>query len=107
MSEMEAAKIVMIKAPDEVNQGELADQVAALKTRGHVFEDAYDENDGYTQTAQKIDGVWWELVVKKLDAYGFTDVTKHGDGILEVTALWYNGGGHISEILEQAVKDNP
>jgi hypothetical protein len=104
MSEMQAAKVVMILGPDDLNEGTKAEQVAKLKARGHVFEDEYDENDGYTQTAMQIDGKWWELKVKDLDAYGFTDVTEHAPGVLEVTALWYNGGAHITEVLEAAVK---
>ena len=53
-----------------------------------------------------VNGILYEAEVEKLDAYGFIDKKLNEDGSVDITALFYNGGTCIGEIIEEALREN-
>ena len=101
MSEMKAFSATIHRAPQYCNSGTTQQQLEMLESRGHVFED-----ETYSETCMLVDGQWWEVVtMTDLDPNEFL-ITSKQDDTVSITALYYNGGCHRSELVEQAIKQN-
>lgn len=52
----------------------------------------------------QVDGVWYEArQIEKLDSYGFSIVIPPSTES-RIMCYWYNGGAHVTEVLESAIR---
>lgn len=64
------------------------------------LEDQFIDMKGYEWGGDQM----YKIEARELDERGSTEASLNDDGSIDFTFLWYNGGGHFSEVLEQAVK---
>ena len=84
----------------EHNKGKLIP--TGVDTENFTEEDyeAYSEN-GFAVIDGEIYEIEWE--VKCGELYGFAYVEENKDGSIDFNTYHYNGGGHWSEVVEQAL----
>lgn len=98
MSDMEAMKVILKPLGIEESKTHF--------TKLCEFEEWSYERDCYLRAnnLREIDDTLYETQEIDLDPYGFADATYNPDGSITVVGLWYNGGGCLDEILEEALK---
>lgn len=71
--------------------GAHANWIDCLKDRG--YRKAYIRGD-----------IIYRIDNTELDAYGFSEANKNGDGSIDYVMMYYNGGGSFDEVLDEAMK---
>lgn len=79
------------------------------KTLEQFFDNSHDIEDldehfydlGFYKTHIVLNDIVWEFIEKEeLDSCGDSRLVKNPDGTMDFLALWYNGGGCLSEVIE-------
>lgn len=67
-------------------------------------EDAFEQytDNGFVVIDGEIYSVEWEI--KRGELYDFAYVDEHEDGSISFNTWHYNGGGHWTEVVEEALK---
>lgn len=67
-------------------------------------EDAFEQytDNGFVVLDGEIYSVEWEI--KRGELYDFAYVDEHEDGSISFNTWHYNGGGHWTEVVEEALK---
>lgn len=71
-----------------------------------TYKDQYDDYLYEDDTIVKIEDTYYEIqweVERETDCYGFADVKKNDDGSIDFHTYHYNGGGHWTELVEEAL----
>ncbi len=88
----------------ERNKGKLIPHFNKNDMQEDHLEAWLDENyQEYTLIGNTVYQIIWEI--HRGDAYGFADVNKNEDGSIDFHTLHYNGGGHWTEVVEEALNE--
>lgn len=100
MSDMQAVKVQLIEVfPQE-----------DYKHRNVLNNFGPDEDYEIAEycTANKIkilNNIIYRCYIEELDSSGFVTKTIGDDGVIEIVALWYDGGAYIDEVLESGLNN--
>ena len=97
MSDMQAMHLKLLKCSSQECSKILNDTLGM---------DEYELSDYlFDNSFIQVDGVFWKYVSKvELDASGFTKVLCKTKDTCEILTLFYNGGCHENEIVEDILK---
>ena len=97
MSDMQAMHLKLVKCSSQECSKILNDTLGM---------DEYELSDYlYDNNFIQVGGAFWKYALKeKLDAYGFTKVLNKTKDSCELLTLFYNGGCHVDEIVEEILK---
>jgi len=108
MSQMERNKGKLI--PTEITE-EIAKQ--AVIDKGYLLQEYYenyleqfsDDPSWYAENVVRVGGQWYtvEFEIESGDLDFFADVKKNADGSIDFDTHHYNGGGHWTEVVEEAL----
>lgn len=97
MSDMQAMHLKLVKCSSE-ECGKILNDTLGMD--GYELSDYLEDNDFI-----HLDGALWKYVLnEKLDSSGFTKVLNKTKDSCELITLFYNGGCHVSEIVEEVLK---
>ena len=99
MGDMQAAKVVLQRMAPLY-------EAQHLKFLESVDRDTDEEYDYLEKHKLKfLNGVVYSANIQELDSCGFITKTENENGSIEIVALWYNGGAHINEVLEEGLRN--
>lgn len=100
MSDMQAAK-VRLKLLNHRDSFLCKDKIRKLG------DDAY-EIDSFLKSRKlmMINGSLYHAKIEELDPYGFVTSSTDFNGVIEITALWYNGGANLEEIISEGLNND-
>lgn len=72
------------------------------------LEQVSDDPSWYDEGLCNINGDWYkvEFEIERGEIYGFAHAKKAEDGVIEFDTYHYNGGGHWTEVVENALERN-
>lgn len=103
MSDMQAVKVRLSKVGTAHENIYLKALLEIIRKQDHEHElDEYCSKHGI----KYVNGAVYSAKIEELDSCGFVSKVRNDyDNFIEVTALWYNGGANLDEILEAALRD--
>jgi hypothetical protein len=88
----------------EHNKGKLIPHFKANEMQEDHLEDWLDENyEDFTLIGDTVYKVEWKI--KRGELYDFAYVDKNEDGSINFNTYHYNGGGHWTEVVEEALNE--
>lgn len=85
----------------ERNKGKLIPQGVDTELFDDEIFEVYKEN-GFVVIDREIYAVEWEVEYDTCSDY-FADVTENPDGSIDFHTMHYNGGGHWTEVVKEAL----
>jgi len=72
------------------------------------LEQVSDDPSWYDEGLVRIGNKWYkvEFEIERGEIYGFAHAKKGEDGVIEFDTYHYNGGGHWTEVVENALERN-
>lgn len=100
MSDMEAAKIRLKRLPHL--------EASHWKNEIQKFgDDDYQINEFLkSRSLMRVNGSIYHATVEKLDPCSFVTKSEGPFGIIELVALWYNGGACLEDMIEEGLKED-
>lgn len=110
MSEMEhnKGKLIPFEMTEEVAKKIVVGAGEALDTEYYkTYQEQVEEDfTWFDESLCKINGKWYkvEFEIKRGELYGFAEAIENEDGSINFNTYHYNGGGHWTEVVEDALK---
>lgn len=109
MSDMEhnKGKLVPFDLTEEVAKTlvEARGEELDLDTYETYVEQVGDDSDRYDESLCQINDKWYkvEFEIERGELYWFAEAKENEDGTVDFNTYHYNGGGHWTEVVEEAL----